>query len=259
MFRWCTFGLLAGWLSLPLLARETLKVLFVGNSLTYTNDLPGMLAQLAKAGGKPALEYDTEMPGGCSLEKHWREGRALAKIQARAWDFVVMQDLSNQALANPQSMAQYGKLLAEAAVKQKAKPAFYMTWAWANQPESQSVITKAYQSLAQEAHATLIPAGVAWQAYRRAHPSQNLVTDDRHPDPGGTYLTACVFYAVLYGASPVGLPGEPAKLKAPQARLFQEAAWAAVNASESSAGGPRTGATRASAGWAGAIPPGPPD
>jgi len=216
------------WLAPRSVAQESRKVLFIGNSLTYTNDLPAMLAQLAKAGGKPTLEYDSETPGGCSLEKHWKDGRALAKIQAKDWDYVVLHDVSNQALIHPESMATYGKLLAEAASKHKCKPAFYMTWAWKDQYETQPIITEAYTSLAKETQAVLIPAGLAWAAYRKAYPHQSLVTDNRHPDLGGTYLTACVFYAVLYETSPVGLPGDVAKLDAAQAKVFRETAWAAV-------------------------------
>ena len=34
---------------------KEVRVLFIGNSFTYYNDLPNMLAELAEAGGQPAL------------------------------------------------------------------------------------------------------------------------------------------------------------------------------------------------------------
>lgn len=209
---------------------KTLKVLFIGNSLTYTNNLPAMIAALAKAGGQPTLEYETEVPGGCTLEKHWKDGKALKKIQAQAWGFVVLQDNSTQPVKNPQSLATYGKQFAEEIAKQKAQPAWYMTWAWVGQAETQAAITKAYRDLATANGGVLIPAGVAFEACRKAHPERTMVTDTRHPDLAGTYLIACVFYAALYQANPVGLPGTPAKLDAERTRELQEAAWAAVHA-----------------------------
>ena len=67
----------------PQAAQKTdeLQVLFVGNSFTYVNDLPKMVAELGKAGGQRPLHYERETPGGCTLEKHWKDGKALAKIQ----------------------------------------------------------------------------------------------------------------------------------------------------------------------------------
>src|SRR5690242_8900445 len=73
-------------------AKEEIHVLFIGNSFTYYHDLPKMIAELAKAGKQRPLHYERETPGGCTLEKHWKDGKALAKIQSRKWDFVVLQD-----------------------------------------------------------------------------------------------------------------------------------------------------------------------
>jgi hypothetical protein len=73
---------------------DGVQVLFIGNSLTYVNDLPKMTVELAKAGGQRPLLYERETPGGCTLEKHWKDGKALAKIQSRKWDYVVLQEYS---------------------------------------------------------------------------------------------------------------------------------------------------------------------
>src|SRR5690242_5085237 len=49
---------------------KAIKVLFVGNSLTFTNDLPGIVQALAAARGK-RLEYMADTPGGTNLDDHW--------------------------------------------------------------------------------------------------------------------------------------------------------------------------------------------
>ena len=51
-------------------AREPLRVLFVGNSLTATNDLPAIVAALAAAAKRVPIEYATVAPGGVNLEDH---------------------------------------------------------------------------------------------------------------------------------------------------------------------------------------------
>src|ERR1700676_1442657 len=88
--------LLVGLSAKPLAAgdKDDVHVLFIGNSFTYYHDLPRMLADLAVAGKQPPLKYERETPGGYTLDKHWKEGKALKKIQSRKWNFVVLQDHS---------------------------------------------------------------------------------------------------------------------------------------------------------------------
>src|SRR5262245_9941274 len=86
-----------------------IHVLFIGNSFTYVNDLPRMVAELAKAGKQRPFHYDQETPGGYTLEQHWKNGKALAKIQSRQWDFVVLQDQSQAAVLRCESMFDYSK------------------------------------------------------------------------------------------------------------------------------------------------------
>src|SRR5471030_2019419 len=102
-------------------SKEEVHVLFIGNSLTYGNDLPKMIAELAKAGKQRPMRHERETPGGCTLEKHWKEGKALAKIQSRKWDFVILQGQSQAPLMKRDSMFEHGKKLDAEIKKQGAK------------------------------------------------------------------------------------------------------------------------------------------
>ena len=86
------FGLGLG-LSVPATAADppadSLRVLFIGNSLTYFNDLPAMLAALAKAGGLPPLSWEGILVPGASLEDQWRSGEARRAIARGKWNVVV--------------------------------------------------------------------------------------------------------------------------------------------------------------------------
>lgn len=57
-------------------AKDEINVLFIGNSLTYGNDLPKMIAELAKADKQRPMHHERETPGGCTFEKHWKDGKA---------------------------------------------------------------------------------------------------------------------------------------------------------------------------------------
>ena len=191
---------------------KKLNVLFIGNSLTSTNNLPGMIAGMAAASGRE-LNFTAHLVGGSTLKKHWDDGKALAKIQAKLpegkLDFVVLQDLSREAYKDREAMDHYVELFDAEIRKAGARTMLYMTWALENDPDDFSKIEEAYTSLAKKFHAQLVPAGAAWRAITSApgKPAFQLyVPDHKHPKPIGTYLTACVFYRALFGAPSEGLP-----------------------------------------------------
>ncbi len=64
-------------------------------------------------------------------------------------------------------------------------------------------IDDGYLGIAHELRAPVAPVGIAWLAVRRQNPQLNLWQDDgNHPNEDGTYLAACVFYAVIFRQSP---------------------------------------------------------
>lgn len=208
-------------------AAERQSALFIGNSLTMYNSLPKVVAQLARAGGQGDLLCAGELVGGATLEKHWKDGKALAKLQSQPWTWVVLQEQSTGTLDKPESFATHARLFIDAIKAQHATPVLYLTWARLGEMETQERITAAYRGLAAETGALVVPAGLAFKAYREAHGDGSLFIDNRHPKPPGTYLAACCFYSTLFGKDPAGLTGEPAKLSAADAAELQRLAWAA--------------------------------
>ena len=87
-------------LGLPLLAQtdsaaKPLRVLFIGNSYTYYNNLPKLLESIAeseKAG--PRIQTEVSLSGGKSLQWHWENKKALEAVRRGGWDFVVLQEHS---------------------------------------------------------------------------------------------------------------------------------------------------------------------
>jgi hypothetical protein len=69
------------------------RVLFIGNSYTYANDLPGMFTKLAKSGGH-RVETDLLANGGWTLTDHVNTSDTLRDLQASQWDYVVLQEQS---------------------------------------------------------------------------------------------------------------------------------------------------------------------
>jgi hypothetical protein len=112
-----------------------------------------------------------------------------------------------RAIKHPDSLLYFGELFGEAIKESGAKPYVYMTWARVYDPYMQEQITNTYRALAKSIDAEVVPVGPAWQRALELRPGLPLYDPDgSHPSPMGTYLTACVFYGVLTGDSPIGLP-----------------------------------------------------
>jgi len=185
------------------------KVLFVGNSYTYFWNLPKLVHLMAKE-RKINLDTRQSTSGGVTLGMHWRGERKLtskAKISSGEFDAVVLQDHSMRSILHPDSLVYFGKQFCDLAKQHQLKPYIYMTWARDWNPLMQEQITKTYQQLATENNATVVPVGPAWALAQQLRPELELHDPDgSHPSTLGTYLTACMFFAVLTGESPVGLP-----------------------------------------------------
>lgn len=199
------FAVACGGRELP--GSRPLRVLFIGNSYTYVNDLPWLTGRLASSGKEArALEAEMVAAGGATLKSHWEGGRALEAIREGRWDFVVLQEQSAMPVEQPGVMLRYARAFDAEIKKAGAQTVFYLTWARQGNEQAQAALTEAYASVAKELGAKLAPVGPVWQQVSRENPRLKLYSDDgRHPDPAGTYLAACVFYVTFYGKSPAGL------------------------------------------------------
>jgi hypothetical protein len=206
-----------------------LKVLFIGNSFTARNNVPELIAQLAEARGRQ-LQHQLIQAGGASLRMHWNKGDAQRAIAQTRYDYVVLQEQSTLPLKNAQRFHENVRLFDQAIKAAGAKTALYLTWARQNAPETQAALTNAYTAIGAELGATVIPVGVAWENFLRKHASPALHDKDQsHPTLAGSYLAACVFFAVLFGENPAGIASE---LKGPtpaETELLQKIAWETVN------------------------------
>ncbi len=228
-------------------ADDSLRVLFIGNSHTFVNDLPGLFSGLSGAGGRP-VRTDASTFGGYSLEDHTNTQATLDKIAQDSWSFVVLQEQSvipTIRYWRYSSMYPASRLFDSLIQLQGAQTAFYMTWGWKyggqhsygdslspdfpDYFEMQESVRVAYQEIADELSSTMVPVGMA---FARARHIDSLVdlwqADYCHATLMGTYLGACVFYAALHGASPVGLEFYGG-LDSATARFCQEIAWQTVS------------------------------
>ena len=204
--------------------KHLVRILFIGNSFTARNDLPGLIAGLAR---DRRIDVETTLLsiGGASLRTHWNKGEAAAAIAEAKYDFVVLQEQSTLPIKNASRMRENVLLFDPIIRKSGATTVLYMTWARKHSPEKQREITTAYESIGKEIKALVAPVGTVWDKFMSKHKSPVLHDKDQsHPTLAGSYLAAFVFLKTLFGQSPVGIPSVLAGLGAAEVKSLQMAA-----------------------------------
>lgn len=185
---------------------ESLRVLFLGNSLTYTNDLPGMLGQLAEAdGGRSIVSLDASRPS-YALEDHWNTPASREALEQGSWDVVVLQQGPSSLPESREHLVTWSTTWADAIRAHGAEPALYMVWPDRSRLAFFPDVSLSYRTAADAAGTELYPAGDAWQAAWAVDPDLALYgPDDFHPSVVGTYLAALTIYRGLTGRDPPSL------------------------------------------------------
>jgi hypothetical protein len=217
---------------------EPLRVLFVGNSLTATNDLPAVVATLANTFGHSEIRYRTIAPGGVNLEDHWGAGTAVAALDSGEWDAIVMQQGPSSLPESQVNLREWAVRFADRAREHHVRPALLTVWPESERSYAFPAVIRSYRDAARAAQAELYPAGGAWQAAWRRNPRLPLYGPDGfHPSRLGTYLTALVVLAGLTHEPPINRPfrinrpGFRLTVSAARARLLRDAAAEALKAS----------------------------
>src|SRR5829696_4290620 len=137
--------------------KSGLRVLFIGNSLTYANDLPLIVQALAKAAGQNWY-IDSITYGGFSLDDHWSNGEAPKAIKSQRWDFVVLQHgpstLPSSRVELRNSAKKYNKIIRKAG----ARPALYMVWPELARMSYFDAVRESYSLAASDVNGVFLPA-----------------------------------------------------------------------------------------------------
>lgn len=197
-------------------SQPTLRVLFIGNSYTYFNNLGDMVAGIAAVATGPRIEPALAVRGGQTLQWHLDNGPAMATLKTGTWDYVVLQEHSmlgvatldgKPVIADPSAFHAAVREWARRIRSVGAKPILFMTWARRGALPEQAKLSEAYVTIGRELNIGVAPVGEAWSAARTKWLSLDLhIFDESHPTPAGSYLAACVVFATLTGRDPKGAP-----------------------------------------------------
>lgn len=202
------------------IAKKGSHILFVGNSHTFTNDLPQIFYNMTLAFDKECEVYElTE--GGYYLQQFDDPKDELgAKLEnglkSTKLDFVILQDNTNASASDSPDKDMYPYIASlDAKIKESGgQTALFMTWAPKNgisstitlsRDEIQSTIANNYITAANQIDGLLFPVGIAFSIVADEHPDIELWDqDEMHPSLAGSYLASCIMYAQLFQESPEG-------------------------------------------------------
>lgn len=186
-----------------------MRILMLGNSFTFYNDMPQMLAKLTGA------EVAAHTRGGAWLSEQLNPEtemgqRTLTALEQEQWDYVVMQEQSHGAITAQESFLKSVAALCEKARAAGAVPVLYATWAYARDcdrlaalglgyDEMARKLNEAYHLAAEQNDALVAEVGMR---FHEAADALELYTEDRkHPNPVGSLIAAKTLASVITDAA----------------------------------------------------------
>ncbi|MDR3767512.1 MAG: SGNH/GDSL hydrolase family protein [Butyricicoccus sp.] len=182
-----------------------MRILMLGNSFIFTNDMPQMLAE------RTGAEVVSHTRGGARLSEQLNPNTKLgAQTQAALahehWDYVVLQEMSHGPLTSPKSFFSSVEKLSKQIRENGAVPVLYATWSYQkggdklaakgwDYDEMARKLSEAYRKAAQDNHALLAAVG---ERFYELSETQDLYADDGiHPNEQGSRVAADTLAAVI--------------------------------------------------------------
>ncbi|MGH7461245.1 MAG: hypothetical protein ACREMA_09485, partial [Longimicrobiales bacterium] len=186
---------------------DVLRVLFIGNSLTYVNTLPAIVEALADSAKVKPLSWKMVAYPDYNLEDHWARPEARNAIREGGWDVVVLQQGPSSTIANRAQLIASTRLINEEIRRVGGRAGLYAVWPQSVNLFSLEASAESYRLAADSVDGRLFPVSLAWKAAWAREPNAPLYSDGLHASVAGSYLAALVIFQQLYQrSSVVGLP-----------------------------------------------------
>jgi hypothetical protein len=175
---------------------STIRILFVGNSLTYSNDLPTLITNLGSSKGK-SISYETLAFPNYALEDHWNEGKMQKLICEGNFDFVVVQQGPSSQSDGRVMLLEYGRRINDLCTSRGTELAFFMVWPSKSNYHTFAGVIKNYTDAAQETNSWLCAVGTEFKRLGDQGDFRFYSADNFHPSYEGSQLAAEIIYSTL--------------------------------------------------------------
>lgn len=202
--------------------KDTLSILFVGNSFNYFYNLPQVVNAMSAFSDNYYLKTRHSLVGASTLYEHLNEEKGTKTIDilnSESFDYVVLQHHSTAAQRNFENLAtppkvkdsffpfiKTSKKMIELIKSKNAIPVFMMTWAYRSNPLMIDTISSAYNDMSEQLDVDVVPCGPLFDKARKLRPDLNLFEDNSHPSKNGTYLNGLAFYKYFTNEKTLHIP-----------------------------------------------------
>lgn len=230
---------------------QTVKILTIGNS--FSGNACQYLQQITESVVGCHLKIGRANIGGCSLEKHADlikaseqdtslkpySGRSLKEMLLQEqWDVVTIQQVSHLSFKK-ETYQPYADQICAFVKKYAPQARIYVHETWAYAPDCNRLkelgitskqmyqgLKKSYKALSKQYHSPVLPSGDAFYRSFKKNGDLDLWNgkDRFHANSCGCYLSGCVWFAKLFGRSPMEISFVPDGMTAETAKCLQQIA-----------------------------------
>ncbi len=221
-----------------------MKILFIGNSFIYFNDMPEKLFKSIADSAGISVEVSSVTKGGCTLERFADKtdeyGARVEKLLAEdEFDAVILQEQSPRPISEPESFKCAVRALYSRIKKTGADVYLYATWGYESQHPKLSLygdstfdmeakLRRSYREIADELDVTVCNVGMA-MSYAYIAGCGSLYREDKyHPDLCGSILAAITIFSTVFKYDPMSLSISFEGISDAEMSILKEAAAASL-------------------------------
>lgn len=184
-----------------------MKILFIGNSHTYMNDMPQLVKEMVENVTGESCDVFMLAYSARSLKWHMGEEYFSERfnILHGKYDYCVIQEQAHP-MTDEADTIEYAARIVEMCKKAGTVPVVFETWAEKAKPENQAEMNRRYHNLAKEQGALLAPIGEVWskvaENLKDVADADLYWQDGAHASALGAFVTAMVLTKTITGKLP---------------------------------------------------------
>ena len=182
-----------------------MKVLFIGNSHTYFNDMPYQFAELMRAAGTQA-EVTMISRGGQNIKGHIANEQTRFNILYGNYDYVILQEVTSD-FPDAKTYTEDVSVILDWCKEAGVPLGLYMNFESPNDTPPLEYLRSGVLAASEALSLPVARVGEAFAKAREKMPQLYLYhTDHHHANAVGSYLIALTILHGIFGIDTIGLP-----------------------------------------------------
>jgi len=177
---------------------EEVNILFIGNSLTYTNNLPKLVINEAK---EKEITVKTKLIAfpNYALIDHWNDSKVQKEIASKNYDYVIVQQGPSSQAFGKSILLDYGQKFSALCKENNTKLCYFMVWPSLTYYKTFDDVINNHKEAATKNDAILLPVGEVWKTYFDSTQKFDYYSEDGfHPSLKGSKFSAKIIVQYLF-------------------------------------------------------------